>query len=215
MFSGSDFSSPTHPKCGDERVLTFRCSNCDRLVVVLERVAEFKVVPDVRATRAAIAAGLRPADRAKREAVWSVCGSWPLTDGEPPDYVPDHIGALYREAAVTLSAGCYRAATVMIRGAMDAAVSDKGATGESLYKKIESMKGTLRAQLIDIADTLRLGGNDAAHDFTETWDQEEAAELFRFLDEVLRELYETPIRIDRVKRYRDARARVSSTGTRS
>jgi len=101
----------------------------------------------------------------------------------------------------------------MIRGAMDAAVSDKGATGRSLYKKLESMKGTLRAQLIGIAENLRLGGNDAAHDFTEIWDQEEAAELFRFLDEVLRELYETPIRIDRVKRYREDRAAVGTTGT--
>lgn len=45
----------------------------------------------IRATRAATAAGQRPFERVRHEAVWSVCGTWPLADGEPPDYVPDDI----------------------------------------------------------------------------------------------------------------------------
>ena len=199
VYSNFEFfvSWPKEPVIGDQRVLTCECSHCKKLTVVIEGFTGFCGEPDAFES---------PAQN------WSVVGAWPLADGKPPDYVPEEIGELYKEAAVSLSAGCYRASAVMIRGAIDAAVSGKGATGRNLCKKIESMRGKLRDQLIEIADTLRLGGNDAAHDFSELWEQEEALELFRFLEEVLRELYETPARISRVKQIRASRPAVASTG---
>ena len=187
------------PKRGDERAIGFRCNNCDGLLVVIERVTKLKAVPDPDATARRVAAGLRPSDALKNEPVWSVVGSWPLRDAKPPGYVPEEIGELYREAAISLSANCYRAAVAMTRAAVDAAITDQGGTGKWLHDRIQSMKGKLRDQLVEVADELKIGGNAAAHDFDEKFNEEEASERFRFLEEVLRELYETPLRIKNVQ----------------
>lgn len=187
-------------KGGDERVLDFKCNNCGGLVVVIERVLRMVAVPDPDENKRRIAAATnRPQDALKNEPEWSVVGSWPLRDAEPPDYVPPEIGELYREAATSLSAACYRGAVALTRAAVDAAITDQGGKGKWLHDRIQSMKGKLRDQLIEVADELKIGGNAAAHDFDQKFSEEEASERFRFLVEVLRELYETPLRIKNVR----------------
>ena len=174
---------------------------------------ELVAVPDPDEIKRRIAVGNRSHDAFKNEAVWSVVGSWPLGASEPPDYVPDEVGELYREAAVCLAAGCYRGAAALTRAAIDAAITDQGGEGRWLYDRIQSMKGKLRDQLIEIAGALKDGGNNACHDFNEKWSEEEASERFRFLDEVLRELYETPLRIEKVKELGANRLAVKSSSS--
>ena len=177
------YASPTTPKPKEERMIKFSCDYCDKVTVVIERYDSPR---------------------------WSVYGVWPLADSEVPDYVPDEVDELYREAQLCLSAQCYRAAVAMTRAAIDAAVTDKGGKGKWLHDRIQSLRGTLRDQLIDVADELKVGGNDAAHDFNQKWSEEEASERFRFLEEVLRELYETPLRIKNVKQLAKSRQPVSA-----
>lgn len=179
-----------HPtQSHNERVLEFYCPNCHGVTAVAERGTWSG--GDLR---------------------WQVIGTWPTaTPPSAPDYLPDEIGELYREAATCLSSGCYRSAVAMTRAAIDAAVSDQGATGKTLYDKIESMKGKLRDQLIEFADELKLGGNAAVHDFNEEWSEEEASERFVLLEEVLSELYEKTSRLNKVRQLGANRQPVTST----
>ena len=161
-----------------ERVLDFYCPKCHGVTAVVERGT---------------------ADAGKWR--WSVIGSWP-TAAPPsvPDYLPNETGELYREAAICLSSGCCRAAAIMCRGAIDSAISDNAASGSTLYDRIKSMKGVMRQQSVDLVDTVRLGGNDAAHDFSEVWGQDEASGLFGFLELILSELYQLPVEVAEIKR---------------
>lgn len=137
---------------------------------------------------------------------WRPVGAWPTATQEPaPAYIPEPMSSLYLEAATCLHTGCFRAAAIMIRGTLDAAMNDKKATGKTLHDKINSMTEELRPQLLRAAKALKLGGNAAAHDFSTDWTEEKAALFFRFLGEVLRELYEVPPRLDELQALAEGR----------
>ncbi len=70
------------------------------------------------------------------------------------------------------------------------------------------MKDELRPMLIEIFGRLKDSGNDAAHDFDEEWSREEASGLFAFLEEVARELYETPGRLERLRELAENRGKI-------
>ena len=168
---------------GNERLLLCACQHCQRSSLIVQ---VFKALPTEEP-------GIVSAPK------WVLTGEWPSANVKVLDYIPEEIEELYREAVTCLGAGCYRATAVMVRGALDAAMKKQKATGRTLYDRIKSMHGQLRQQLIDIADTMRLGGNDAAHVFAEEWEREEASELLAFLGEALRELYQTPQRLARLQ----------------
>ena len=89
----------------------------------------------------------------------------------------------------------------MTRAALEAALKDKEATGNTLYQKIESRKDELRPQLIEIAKGLKDGGNAAGHDFAEVISREDAEAMFAFLGQVLSELYERPREMGKLKKF--------------
>lgn len=135
------------------------------------------------------------------EKEWDVTGIWPPGDVHVPDYVPVVLRDLYWEAATCLASNCFRASAVMTRSALAATLEDQGTDPKSnLHSQIQEMTEKLRPQTISIADTLRLGGNAASHDYGEHWSYEEATGLLAFLEEVLRELYETPARLDALRK---------------
>jgi hypothetical protein len=77
------------------------------------------------------------------------------------------------EAVICHAHGCYRAAAIMIRRTLEDVCHDRGATGDSLKKRIESL-GTqvvLPQPLLEGLDSLRLLGNDAAHIEAQTYQQ--------------------------------------------
>lgn len=70
------------------------------------------------------------------------------------------------EEAIDCHAGeCYSAAAVMVRRTLEAVCQDQGATGDDLYKRIESLgkKIVLPKGMIKALHNLRLLGNDAVH----------------------------------------------------
>ena len=158
-----------------ERLLFVRCQRCKQGSVVVESL-------EVSAGR------------------WTVTNHWPHGEIVVPTHLPAKIEALFVEAASCMHAGAPRGAATMTRTTIDAAIQDCGATGPDTKQRIASMAGRLPQQLIDMAHELRLGGNDAAHEFKHNWSVEDAQELLDFLRQLLHHLYEVPRQLKAVQR---------------
>ncbi len=158
-----------------ERLLFVRCQRCKQGSIVVESL-------DVSVGR------------------WTVTNHWPHGEIVVPPHLPPTIGTLFREAASCMQAGAPRGAATMTRTTIDAAIHDCGATGPDTKRRIASMAGKLPQQLIDMAHELRLGGNDATHEFKYNWSVEEAQELLDLLRQLLHHLYEVPQRLKAVQR---------------
>jgi hypothetical protein len=123
---------------------------------------------------------------------------WPPLGLQPAHpSVPIPIGSDWHEAHLCQSVGAFRAAAAMARRAVQGIAIERGATGSTLNAQLKDLeaKATLHPTLIEWADHIRLLGNSGAHpgtDGLETVSEEEAAEVVRFLDELLRWLYELP-----------------------
>lgn len=123
---------------------------------------------------------------------------WPLVGIRAAhSAVPAPIGADWHEAHLCQSIGAFRAAAAMARRAVQGVAIEQSAKGSTLNAQLKDLeaKATLHPMLIEWADHIRLLGNSGAHpgtDGLETVSEEEAAEVVRFLDELLRWLYELP-----------------------
>jgi Domain of unknown function (DUF4145) len=111
--------------------------------------------------------------------------------------VPAPIGADWREAHLCLSIGAFRGAAAMARRAVQGVAIEQGAKDAKLSAQLKELeaKATLHPTMVEWADHIRLLGNVGAHpgaDGLETVSEDEAREVVRFLDELLRWLYELP-----------------------
>ena len=156
-----------------ERVIYALCQRCEKVTLVIERF---------------------------RFTGWVVVGHWPPGDIVVPNHVPEKIEALFMEAASCLKTGAPRGAAIMTRTTIDAAIQDCGASGPDTKQRIVSMTNQLPQLLIDMAPELRLGGNDATHEFEHNWSVDESQELMEFLRQLLHHLYEVPQRLKAVQR---------------
>lgn len=159
-----------------ERVLHVICQRCRRATLIVEKFDDYH-------------------DR------WGITSHWPRSSVAVPEHLPSKIEALFLEAASCLQAGAPRGAAIMTRTTIDAALQDCGATGgPDTKQRISSMTATLPQQLIDMAHELRLGGNDATHEFKHNWAVDDARELLDFLLQLLHHLYEVPQQLKAVQR---------------
>lgn len=161
-----------------ERVLALTCQRCRQSTLVMER---FQTIRGV--------------------AKWRVVDHWPYSSVAMPEHLPEKLHPLFREAAACLQAGAPRGAAIMTRTTIDAALQDCEAPGgPSTKKRISSMEGRLPQQLIEMAHELRLGGNDATHEFEYEWSLEDAQELLDFLRQLLHHLYVVPQQLRSVQK---------------
>ena len=127
-----------------------------------------------------------------------VLAQWPPKGIRPVHpSVPAPIGADWREAHLCLSIGAFRGAAAMARRAVQGVAVEQGARDAKLSAQLKELeaKATLHPTMVEWADHIRLLGNVGAHpgaDGLETVSEEEAREVVRFLDELLRWLYELP-----------------------
>lgn len=79
--------------------------------------------------------------------------------------VPAEITACLEEAATCQAEGCYRAAAMLVRRAVEVACELQGATGKDLKERIDSLSsmGVVSGALVDGMHRIRFLGNDAAH----------------------------------------------------
>jgi hypothetical protein len=101
----------------------------------------------------------------------------------------------FEEAIKCHSAGCYKAAAMMVRKTLEELCNDRGAKGKHLTDRIEALRSTivLPIDLLDVLDDLRLLGNDAAHVESRAYDEIGKAEVEASLaltKEVLKATYQ-------------------------
>jgi hypothetical protein len=79
--------------------------------------------------------------------------------------LPELVQEPLEEAIECHAQECYPASAVMVRRTLEMVCEDQGATGDNLYKRIESLGKTIVMPkgMIDALHNLRLLGNDAVH----------------------------------------------------
>lgn len=109
--------------------------------------------------------------------------------------LPEAILSTLEEAVKCHSAGCYRAAALMVRKTLENLCADKQAKGANLKLRIADLRNTIviSSDLLDAADELRLLGNDAAHVEAQAYDAIEAEEVevaIELTKELLKAVYQ-------------------------
>jgi|SoiMethySBSTD1v2_1073268.scaffolds.fasta_scaffold556917_3 hypothetical protein len=127
-----------------------------------------------------------------------VLAQWPPRGIRPAHpAVPAPIAADWLEAHLCLSIRAFRGAAAMARRAVQGVAVEQGAKDAKLSAQLKELetKATLHPTMVEWADHIRLLGNVGAHpgaDGLETVSEDEARDVVRFLDELLRWLYELP-----------------------
>ena len=158
---------------------TYKCHNCAGYVMVLwsasesgARIHDYHVLP------------------------------WPLKVGDYPEPWPDAIGKFWVQAQANLQNEYWDAAAMTARSALQAAVRDKGASGNNLKQEIDDLaaKGILAPILKEWADQIRLLGNESAHpDPMQVIDPQDARDIVKFLTFLLEYLYTFPHQIQQYR----------------
>ena len=118
--------------------------------------------------------------------------------------IPGKIKSAFDEALTCHSNNCFVASAIMIRKTLEEICLDKGAKGDNLYKRIESLKNTivLPTELLTAMQELRLLGNDAAHLEAQTFEQIGKDELEISLDltkEILKAVYQYESLLEKIQ----------------
>jgi hypothetical protein len=135
---------------------------------------------------------------------------------DPPELVPDHIAAVFREGSASYAGNCYNAAGSMFRLCLDmvtkSLLPDEGQLPapssrqrKVLFDRLAWLfeQGRIPKDLEAIADCVRDDGNDAAHDGTLT--KEDSEDLLDFTVALLERVYTEPGRLAEAARRRDLR----------
>ena len=141
---------------------------------------------------------------------------------DPPEHVPAHIEAAFKEGATCLSGGCYNAAGTMFRLCVDFATKSKlpGQDIDGLNAKIRRSLGLRLVWLFDhgclpealreLSSTVKEDGNDGAH--VGSLKKEDAEDLLDFTVALLERMYTEPERLRlATQRRQDRRATSTST----
>ena len=156
---------------------TLECSNCKGYVLVLwsagDRHHDYRVLP------------------------------WPLRFDSFPDNWPEAIGRFWLQAKRNLRDENWDAAALMARSALQVAFRENGAEGRTLKQETDNLagRGILPPLMREWSDHVRELGNDAAHPqpAQEAIDPQDARDVVRFLDFLLRYLYTLPHEIERYR----------------
>jgi hypothetical protein len=111
--------------------------------------------------------------------------------------VPQALRDDFHEAAVSLSAGCFKASLVMSRRVLQRCLADQGCAQNKLVDAINAAiaNGVLRKAFHPLAEEIRQYGNLGAHpddDNLTTADREAAQQVLEFARLLIHEFYELP-----------------------
>jgi hypothetical protein len=187
----------THDGNSTSTWASHRCDACGRFTIREDRIYEVPVADE---------ADQRIGYTQRRDVFWYPSQvEWRRF----PD-VPQQIADAASEATACLSFGAYRAAGALARAVIEATCKERGAGGQSLAARIETLAstGAIRPGTAESAHEVRHFGNTMAHgDFADATTEAEASEALEFMNEVLAEVYQHPAR--------RARARERRMGTAS
>ena len=174
-----------------ERVGVLKCRNCSQGTVVVERL----VFDAPLVLQGVSLDALRPSH-------FQPIHWWPSIGASVHVAVPQVIRAAFEEATVSLGAGCYRAAAIMARHALEAIALDHGEAKGSLAARVKAMADShkLQPNLAEWATEVRLVGNEGAHEPLAPVLQQDARDLVSFMQELVRYLYVLPFELKERRR---------------
>lgn len=123
--------------------------------------------------------------------------------------VPQAIAEAAKEAHACASINAYRAAVLLTRAVIEATAKDKGITSGRLVDKIDKMaeQGLIRQGIAVAAHEVRYLGNDMAHgDFATEVAEVDAEDALTIMADVLREVFQSPAQIERMRSRRTTEA---------
>jgi Domain of unknown function (DUF4145) len=135
----------------------------------------------------------------------------PVTIDFDPAGVPVPVREALEEAIVAHAHGCYRAAALMVRRAIEEICLDKKATGDNLYARIDALGGqvVLPQPFLEGLHDVRLLGNDAAHVEARVYEEvgdEEVVAGIAIAKELIRAVYQYEAIMGQLKKLRGAQA---------
>ena len=133
----------------------------------------------------------------------------------PPEHLPKHIEAAFKEGAICLSVGCFNAAAAMFRLSLDLATKDllpneevdglDHPTRHFLARRLKWLfdNNKLSESLRELSSAVKDEGNDGAHDGS--LDKNDADDLVDFAEAFLERLYTEPEKLRLAEERRKAR----------
>jgi hypothetical protein len=154
---------------------TLKCQNCTGYVMAFWSAARSGMIHD------------------------SIVFPTPTVVTRAPDEWPQDVGANWVEAHRSLFGENWRAAVMMARSALQAAMRQQGATGKTLKGEIDDLaaKEILPPVMKDWSTEIRELGNDVAHPDPgqRPLSRKDAQDIVEFLDYLLEYLYTLPHRV--------------------
>ena len=124
---------------------------------------------------------------------------WPLRIDSHPEHWPADVGRYWVQARRNITDENWDAAALMARSALQLALRDNKAQGDTLKKEIEDLsnKGILPPIIKEWSDNVRELGNESAHPQPgqPPTEPKDAKDIVQFLDFLLEYLYTLPKRI--------------------
>lgn len=101
--------------------------------------------------------------------------------------LPKPILAAYSEADACFRARAYTAAVIMCRKTLEGICAEHGASKQPLVSQLKELKdrGVIESRLFEWADTLRISGNEAAHEVKVSFTSEDARDLLEFTNALI------------------------------
>jgi hypothetical protein len=117
------------------------------------------------------------------------------------DHIPQNIRDDFIEAKICLRIGAIKAAATMSRRALQSSVVESGAPKDRLIKQLKWMSEheIITKPIYNLAEQIRIIGNDAAHPSQDGIDEvkkEEVETIVSFLEKYLDHVYVTPKEIE-------------------
>lgn len=159
-----------------------------------------------------------------REALWGVPGEfetvteevvlYPVSGGPKIEGVPDSIGRAVAQAHRSRDTASYDACALMCRRALEALCKTLSANGKDLAQRLGDLKanGHIDSRLLDWAHSVRLVGNEAAHDVDTGVTAEDARDILEFTEALLMYVFTLDAKFRAFEARRKGRTQHSPTG---
>lgn len=121
------------------------------------------------------------------------------------EFIPQNIREDFIEAKRCLQINAIKAAATMSRRALQSSAFEKGAPDKRLIEQLKWMfeQGIITKSLYNLAEKIRIIGNDAAHPSRDGIDEvkkEEAETIVKFLEKYLDHVYITPREVEELEK---------------
>ena len=128
-------------------------------------------------------------------------------------FSPEPIKKAFSEAYACFKAKAYTAAAIMCRKTVEGICAEHSIKGKVLADSLNEMKkqGIIESRLFDWADTLRISGNEAAHDLAVTVPKDDARDILEFTNALLEYVFTFKDKFEQYKKRQEEKKHKKST----